>query len=421
MPATVITHAEGGGPNGGFFYVRGAHPDGPAHWVLTQVKRRYTMFEEQWRKTGSWPGEAMDQTIIKDAVRVASYPTQGSEWDMGGPDRRKVDHPFWLEHPQKPAPTEKFTDIDLPESITCDGMTRFNASGSRLRQGLAGYYGLNGRPRQMSVLYKPSDAPGLKNSELPVEHLMWAPGFFVQYGNVASHGWVLDGEPISSLTHMLNTRGIWVASLERAQSEGSHIARQAFMIAHSHWLPQLSEAPAQQARLLFLSQHLVDLASMHESTHRVRQLLQRGLRAAAFTGRLLVLPRLPCDSPWIAHATERSTHSIHGIQDARLIVTGTEAEPVCYTGVHPHGLCWPWMFVAYSFDEVVARRAPGAVEHAMWDATAIRDEAGDVALNHLPHSLDEAPAAESVEGAMVKKVESECRAFFENEELKPQR
>lgn len=70
IPATVLVHAEGGGPNGGFFRVRGAHPDGAAHWILAQVKRRYDMYKAEQEKTGTWPGAVMDQEIIKDAVRV---------------------------------------------------------------------------------------------------------------------------------------------------------------------------------------------------------------------------------------------------------------------------------------------------------------------------------------------------------------
>jgi len=86
----------------------------------------------------------------------------------------------------------------------------------------------------MSVLYKPHDAPGPKHSELPVEHLMWAPAFFIQYGNIASSGWSSSADPPSALTHMLKSKGLWMSSLKRAAEEGSHVARQSMMLAHGH-------------------------------------------------------------------------------------------------------------------------------------------------------------------------------------------
>jgi len=147
-PATVLVHAEGGGPNGGFFYVHGANPDGAAHWVLAQVQRRYDMFAAAHAETGAWPGQVMDQEIIKDAVRVASYPTEGSEWDMGSCllGRRKCDHPFWAKHPQNESvPGEKFTDLDVPD-LPCDGETRWNMS-TIGRRGVRGYFGLNQKAR----------------------------------------------------------------------------------------------------------------------------------------------------------------------------------------------------------------------------------------------------------------------------------
>ena len=129
--------------------------------------------------------------------------------------------------------------------------------------------------------------------------------------------------------------------------------------------------------------------------------------------------RIPCDLPWIVRSTEKESHSLHGVLDARVIVNGPEDAPLCYVGVHAHSNCWPWRFVAYAFDEVVKRRAPGAVEVAMWDQSAVRDELGDVLLNHLPHSLDSAPPEDSADGAAVKKVQQECRIFFENDEGAP--
>jgi hypothetical protein len=262
----------------------------------------------------------------------------------------------------------------------------------------------------MSVMYKPHDAPGLKQSELPLEHLMWAPGFFVQYGNIAHTGWSSSAAPPSALTHMLKAKGLWMSSVKRAAEEGSHVARQSMMLAHGHWLPQLSILPSTDKRLLFLADHVVSLASLHETQKRIRDVVSRGMVAAVLTGRIFVLPRVPCDAPWIRHAGEH-THSLHGVQDPRIVVTGTEEEPICHVGVHPNSQCWPWTYVAYMYDPLVAARLEAAKPYVNYEQDAMAAEQADVVLGITPHEL--ADDAGVVHGERRGSMESECRAFFE--------
>ena len=290
------------------------------------------------------------------------------------------------------------------------------------RQGVKGYFQLNQKPKQMSVLYKPSDAPGAKHAELPLEHLMWTPGFFVQYGNIAHTGWSESAQPPSALTHMLKAKGIWMSSLKRAAEEGSHVSRQSMMMAHGHWLPQLNEGYAAEARLLFLAEHVVTLAARHEAQKRLRDVIARGLVAAALTGRVLVLPQIPCDSPWIRHSSERNSHSLHGVQDPRIVVNGPEDAPRCYVGVHPNSVCWPWQHVAYAYDPIVIRRLALAKAYPVFEQDEIGADAADVVLGITPHALaDQAASPHSGELAeRVRVVEANCRAFFEPEGNDPE-
>jgi len=181
-------------------------------------------------------------------------------------------------------------------------------------------------------------------------------------------------------------------------------------------LPQLSEKLAEGKRLLFLADHVVALAALHESHKRLRDVVARGLAAAALTGRVFVMPSIPCDAPWIRHGGgEGKTHSLHGVQDPRIVITGAEEAPVCHVGVHPNSQCWPWKFVAYSYDPIVQRRLPGAKVYTMFEQDAISADAADVVLGITPHQLQEQGEDSQTRS---KSVQAECKAFFEEDGLK---
>jgi len=176
-------------------------------------------------------------------------------------------------------------------------------------------------------------------------------------------------------------------------------------------LPQLSEEAAKDKRLLFLADHIVSLAALHESHKRLRDVIVRGLTAAALTGRVFVLPSIPCDAPWIRHgAGEGKTHSLHGVQDPRIVIAGTEEAPICFVGVHPNAQCWPWKYVAYSYDPIVQRRLPAAKAYVTFEQEAIAAEAADVMLGITPHQLQEQGGDSETR---LKGMQNECRAFFE--------
>jgi hypothetical protein len=415
--ANVVAQAEGGGPNAGFFYVRGAHPDGAAHWVVAQIKRRVDLFFGELNATGKLPGFTWEQDILKDAVRVASMPN-GSEWDMGA--NRDREHRFWAAHPQNDTRREwRTVEVLLSgddDAAWCQGPRRFNASGTGA---LTGAYGLGSPPRSMHQLFKPDDAPGVRSGDVAPEYMLYAPGYFSQFGNVVSRGWN-NGNPTSVMTHMLKAGATWLPTVKEAENSLSHVTRLANMQAHGFWHARIHEARAADKALLFLKPSVVDAASAHANVTQLRRLIARALHAAALSNRTLVLPELPCGSPWIIRNPDSNRH---GIGDLRIFVVPATHErqddgaggahpPRCYVGAHAYEFCWPWDHVAFAFDPIAARRfaAASAQPAAVWDRAALSVRRDDVVLHHLPFVQIETEAAGD---AAVKRVEHECHNYFD--------
>ena len=404
--ATLLFLAEQGGPNAGFVYARGAHPDGAARWVLAQIERRYTLFAAQRSATGSSPGNTWEQDTLKDAVRVASSPN-GSHWDMsaGGDEA----HPFWKAHPQGNYSRGNATTLVAlnASAQACPAASRFDDAGS----GAFGRnYKLHEAPASMQRLYKPADAPGLPQAQLPPEHLLYVPGYFMQYGNVVNTGWHAAKMP-SAATHLLRAQGIWLPTTSMVDSIYSHVSRIANMHAFGFWLPELFEAEAASKPLMFLKESVVAAASRRPKVDALRELLARALHAAALTQRVLVLPPLPCSSPWLQRSEDTNGHS--GVADGRVVVVpraGGGAD--CYVGAHSYEFCWPWDHTAYAFDPIVMRRRAAATP-----VTWRRDELlpsrvpGDVVVTHLPyHAVVDAVTPD--DAAMIEHLEADCSDIF---------
>ena len=404
---TLLFLAEPGGPNAGFVYARGAHPDGAAHWVLAQIERRFTLFAAQRAATGASPGVTWEQDILKDAVRVASS-ASGSHWDMSANGDQA--HPFWEEHPQGNYSRVNVSTTMVPlnaSDLACPAASRFNDKGTGE---LSRKFKLHGRPESMQRLYKPADAPGLPDAELPAEHLLYVPGYFMQYGSVVNAGWNAANMP-STVTHLLRAGGIWLPTIDMVDAIYSHVSRIANMQAFGFWLPALFEEEAASKPLMFLKDSLVTAASRRPDVGPLRELLARALRAAALTQRLLVLPPLPCDSPWLRRSENGNGHG--GVADNRVVVVPRARGGVdCYVGAHSYEFCWPWDHVAYAYDPIVARRRAAAIA-APWR----RDEllpsrvAGDVVVTHLPVRAV-AEAVTPQDAAMMEHLEADCKDIF---------
>ena len=406
--ATLVMHAEGGGPNGGFCYVRGAHPEGAAHWALSQVMRRVQLFKLAANKTGGGAeaGDTMDQDILKDAMRTATRPGGGhNQMFVGMEWARTAGHPFWVEYPQagynQSAENETSVSVD---GLPCVGPTRWDSNGTGE---FRGQHGLASPPHSITLLHKPADAPGAPGDTLPPEYVLWAPGYLVSFGPYVTAGWN-NHNPPTALTHLLHSKGIWRWDEEAAGDMFSHVSRQANMQAFGFWEPAIHEARAAHRTLMFLDPAVVATASLAQEAAPVQLLLARALHAAALTHRTLVLPELPCQSPWIKRSNDTNNG---GFADRRVIVVpGAGGTPTrCYTGAHSYEFCWPWDYVVQAFDPIAQRRAAAA--HAPWDLDALLESRADVlvtslSVTHVAAAMEQAPE-------VVRQVEKECADYFD--------
>jgi hypothetical protein len=403
---TMMMLGEGGGPNAGFVYIRDAHPDGAAHWVVAQIKRRVDLFFAERDATGKLPGNTWEQDILKDATRIALAPN-GSHWDFG--TGREASHPFWTAHPQEGYSREYVTtSVPINATLSCPAEARFNTTGA---EGLRNLVGGGGRQHSLLVLTKPADAPGAPSSELPREFMLYVPSYFMQYGNIVNAAWNNDKMP-SALTHMLKTSGTWLPSTADVDNTLSHVTRMAAMQAFGYWAPELLEVEAASKPLMYLKDSLVAAASAHADVGRLRELVARALHAAALTERVLVLPQLPCDSPWLRRSNDTNGHG--GVADNRVfVVPRTAGAGVdCYVGAHSYEFCWPWDHVVYAFDPIVLRRR-AAAPTVPWERAKLLPNvtSGDVVVNHLPyHAVTD--AAMPLDQGMLKHLETDCRDIF---------
>ena len=401
---TMVVLGEGGGPNAGFVYIRGAHPDGAAHWVVAQIKRRVDMFEAERAATGKLPGNTWEQDILKDAVRIALSPN-GSHWDMGFYHDKS--HPFWKLHPQEGYSQEYVTTgVHVDKEAKCDAASRFDDLGSdRLRE----MTGAGKRPDGLLLLTKPADAPGAPSSTLPAEYLLYAPSYLMLYGEALHLTWNYANMP-SAMTHMLKATATWLPSIADVDASMSHVTRLACMQAFGYWAPEIFEADAATKPLMYLKDSLVAAASAHHDAGHIRELVARALHAAALTQRVLVLPQLPCVSPWLVRSNDTNGHG--GVGDNRVFVVPGPDGVSCYVGAHSYEFCWPWDHVVYAFDPIAVRRR-AAAQTAAWDRARLLPNvtSGDVVVNHLPyHAVTD--AVTTADKDMLKHLEEDCHNIF---------
>lgn len=330
--ASMGFHAEGGGPNGGTAWARGSGPHAVASWLFGSVARLYPLFWDYYQKTGRAPCSTMDQDFVKDALLTAWVPN-ALQWDMRRCWRDGVkDHVFWAD---KPTPG---TELPSETMVNCDDIKLFEA-------------------------YMPRDA-GPPATELG----HWFPPEFVRFAGAGRSPW----PPISKLTHMLGARGVWMPTAEQAAATGAHVSRQAGLQVDGYWGPEVFHKYARHKKLLFIDDGLV--MRVERDLLVLRRLVADALLDAANSGRVLVLPQISCDAPWVVP------------NDPRLMWRARDG--ACFVGTNVGEECWPWDYVAYAFDNIVEsrRQALGAM--------------GDVVVNRFGNTTAHA-------GAM-----KECSTFF---------
>ena len=423
----VLLQDRGWEPNGGWLYVQGALPGGPVHWVTSQVARRYALFSAQRAATGRWPGRTMDQIALQNAVRVAAS-ANGSAWDFAGGGAWQAefaDHPLWREHPPEPqgmnrlAPTGE-TRRPLPQDCP-SAQVREAELGPPTERTLARLVRDVGLPLQTDGLYAlrvPTDAGSGWDARLE-EALVWAPASVVLLGALIHLGsWVQP--PVEAMTHLMAARGTWMATREAAAEDVGHSARIGVMQAHGLWPPQLSLARTATVRLLFLSPRLVELAAQRNSATRLRRLVARAMVAAVNSSRLLVLPEVSCDSPWIG----RSAAAVHGLDEPRILVVPPEpgARDVrCFLGGGSGSSCRPWVDTVFGFDAAAELRRRSAPDKL----TTAGAEGGDVSLTHLPFTgadvLRPLAMATNPAAERLKALVDDCASFLQGTEFDPVR
>jgi len=92
-------------------------------------------------------------------------------------------------------------------------------------------------------------------------------------------------------------------------------------------------------RYVAMSDAAVAAASNHTGALRIKALLKRFLSHAVSEGKMPVMPRFSCDSPWI----KRGDDSFLGINDLRVVDDGAE----CFPSAAAFDSCWPFKHFVY--------------------------------------------------------------------------
>lgn len=213
---------------------------------------------------------------------------------------------------------------------------------------------------------------------------MWLPPNYIQDSTN-------DWPGTWTVTHLIRTKGTFRASRALAD-ESSKVARLAYLQLYGLLDPGERLLPP-GARLLFVDERLVARVASHWP--QLRNVVREALWEAAAFGRLLVLPRLPCDAPWSKGLHRRDDERL--LWDRRPGAGGGAGDAAfrCYAGVHIHTSCWPGERVAMAFDPEVVARRPGARRGG--DLA----QPGDVVVSHFSKAHELRPGGTADQTAVV--------------------
>jgi hypothetical protein len=414
--ATLIALQEGP-VNGGMMYVRRAAPNGAALWVLSQVERQDTLGVVQQQATGSSPGRLMDQNTLGAALRVAVC--NKSEWDLfelynSGGDK---EHAFWKAHPQAGSPesfqwrnsngsyTAPAVAAGCPYAALPGGCARWEAALPRwhLRDAAVLW-------QTMHVPADAADGPG------PSELIFAAPFWTFTHGDFSQEGWSYDRgtQPITAMTHLLGSDTNFADT-----KRGSHVGRMLTAQAAGYVSPAAALGAPNRTRLLHVSREASWAAADAATIVPLRTLVRRLVLAAALAGLMPVLPEVPCAAAWV----KRSNNTPTGIEDHRVVIGGSASEPRCFVSAGGWDSCWPWLHVAFAFDDgthpenraaalrATLPRAPGGgIDAAAWAAAAAAAP-GDVLLADADADVPAAAALAAEQAAAVDAFTRACPEF----------
>lgn len=339
-----------GAMNGGLCYVQNASSKGAAAWVLRQVERRSVAVSTYEHEHGvNGVGWMNDQDVLQDAMRVAQHAGSSTDWRAnyaawkqgGHNDSEAASHPFWgVLHPQ---PTQSTPDFmwrtlggerwDAPAAAAGCPFPPTSEACARWRAWLPLHFA--NQSIRSTVLHVPADEPerGEGRSELAIA----APTWLWAVGDVTQQGWSHGAHPMTAMTHMLFTELCWSDVFI-----GSHIGRLLAAGANGY-VSTLWALGAEKAKpLLWLHEDAVEALSFASTNHSAAP-LKNALRSlgllAALTGRLPVMPFVPCDAPFIARVREGAPHDVG--------VSSNVRTPFCPTLI-PRALNLPFPLRAYS-------------------------------------------------------------------------
>jgi len=422
--ATLVCLREG--PcNGGMMHVRNAAPQGAAVWALAQVASRHVALELAARSGGGHPGRLMDQELLGSALRVAA--TRGQSWDLyENFNIGNREHPFWKEHPQAEGASWAWSNV---VNLTAPSIKAATHAGGcpyapALYPAACERWGawvkaenLDDFPLLQMQLHVPEDAevPGG-----PSELLVAAPPWLWTAGTFAQRGWSYDpaAPPLTAMTHLLGT------DVQFAEEPiGCHTGRLVTAMAAGYVSTLGSMGAAHKVRLLRLRQAVVDKAAQNESIEPLRELIRRFALLAALAGAgeenrvIPLMPRVPCDAPWV----RRSNETVTGVYDKRLVVVGGPGEAArCFVGATGWDSCWPWKAVAFAFDSLARNRTTsdvhlpvsgGVVNASQWQRLA-SSLPGDLRLGGSPPPPPPREALSQAQLHAVQAFTSDCTNYI---------
>ena len=181
-----------------------------------------------------------------------------------------------------------------------------------------------------------------------------APPWIVTRGSDATYGWSWhDVPPSSALTHLL---GVETAFVPEVTYQGSHVGRVLYAMAFGYVNVPCGD------QLTSIATHLVELAA-NESFGALQMLMRNAYYASLATDTLLIVPKIPCSTPWL----QRSEQARFGVHDRRVIATDNG----CYLTAGGWDDCWPSEHVCYPFQLEGAQRSPLMHKH---HSTVLREE-----------------------------------------------
>ena len=174
-----------------------------------------------------------------------------------------------------------------------------------------------------------------------------APAWIVTAGLPAMYGWSwTDNPPSSALTHLL---GVETAFVEQVTIHGSHVGRMLYAMAFGYVTVPCT------AELTSIAPRLVEAAA-NVSFARLHTLIRNAYYAALASDTLLLVPSIPCSTPWL----KRDARARFGVHDRRVIAAD---DNVCYLTAGGWDDCWPSEHVCYPFQLEGAQRSPLMHKH----------------------------------------------------------